>query len=265
MNNAPSFRALVEQDRPLLGMFMFSGSEMLVEILGSTGFDFVILDLEHGRGGVEGLANLIRAAESFGVCPLVRVPDLRAHEIGRALDARAAGVILCHTQTTQQAEEAAALVRYPTDGRRSMCTAIRSSGYSAGGWDDYITRANRDTVFIPLIEDPIGVDNLEKMVTIPGVDGLFVGPGDLSQALGAGSQGHAHPAAIEATRRSIDLARQHDKFSMGVCYPEVTPEAAADLIKRGINALVYSIDARIFFNATRAAVRDIRDAIGAPA
>jgi 2-keto-3-deoxy-L-rhamnonate aldolase RhmA len=238
-------------------MFMFTGSPPLVEILARTGFDFVIIDVEHSVLAIEETTHLVRAAEAAGIIPVIRVPELRPYVVGKALDTGASGIIFPHIRTCEDAECAVALAKYPPQGERSMCTAIRASWYASDGWDDYQRRANADTMVIVLIEDQEAVGNMEDVAAVPGIDALFVGPGDLSQSLGAGDRGHQHPKVHAAVRRSVELAQQHGLFAMSVPYPTVTPDDASRLIDQGIHLIAYSIDERIFFNACRDAIHEL--------
>jgi 2-keto-3-deoxy-L-rhamnonate aldolase RhmA len=239
-------------------MFLFSGSPPLVEILGRTGFDFVIIDVEHSVLAVEGTTHLVRAAESAGIIPIIRVPEARPYIVGKALDTGASGIIFPHIRTQADAELAVQLAKYPPQGERSMCTAIRASWYASAGWEEYQQRANAETMVIVLIEDQEAVANMADIAAVPGVDVLFVGPGDLSQSLGEGHRGHHHPAVRAATAHSVELARRHGKVAMSVPYPTVTPEVARDLGEMGVQLIAYSIDERIFFNACQAVITNLR-------
>lgn len=252
-----SLRQGIASGRPLLGMFMFTGSPPLVEILGRTGFDFVIIDVEHSVIAVEQTTHLVRAAESAGIIPLIRVPEVRPYVVGKALDTGATGIIFSHIRNRQEAEEAVRLCKYPPQGERSMCTAIRSSWYASAGWDEYQRRANDEVMVIALIEDRAAVERMDEIAAVPGLDCLFVGPGDLSQSVGAGHLGHGHPAVEAATRRSAELARQHGKVAMSVPYPSVTPGDVQRLVEMGVQLIAYSIDERVFFNACQAAVSEL--------
>jgi 2-keto-3-deoxy-L-rhamnonate aldolase RhmA len=258
MPHRRTLREAVQGGRPLLGMFMFTGSPPLVEILGRTGFDFVIVDVEHSVIAIEETTHLVRAAESAGVIPLVRVPELRPYVVGKALDTGISGIIFSHIHNRAEAEEAVRLCKYPPAGDRSMCTAIRSSWYASENWSDYQQRANDDLMVIALIEDREAVNNMDEIAAVPGIDVLFVGPGDLSQSVGAGHLGHGHPAVEAATRRSAELARQHGKVAMSVPYPSVTPGDVRGLVDMGVQLVAYSIDERVFYNACQAATRELR-------
>jgi 2-keto-3-deoxy-L-rhamnonate aldolase RhmA len=257
MRSRATLRRALENGRPLIGMFMFTGSPPLVEILARTGFDFVIIDVEHSVLAIEGTTHLVRAAESAGILPVIRVPELSPYVVGKALDTGASAVIFPHIRTREDAERAVALAKYSPQGERSMCTAIRASWYTSDGWDKYQRRANADTMVIVLIEDQEAVENMDEIASAPGVDALFVGPGDLSQSLGAGHHGHQHPQVQAAVRRSVELAQQHGLVAMSVPYPSVTPEDVRNLIAQGIQLIAYSIDERVFFYACRDVIRDL--------
>ena len=239
-------------------MFLFTGSAPLVEIMAHTGFDFVIIDIEHSVIAIEDSTHLVRAAEASGLIPIIRLPELTPYVVGKALDTGVTGIMFSHIRNKEDAELAVRLTKYPPQGERSMCTAIRASGYASAGWSDFQRRANEETMVIALIEDKDAVERMDEIASVPGIDVLFVGPGDLSQSLGAGDRGHEHPAVRAATQRSVELARANGQVAMSVPYPTVSPESATDLMKLGVQLIAYSIDERVFFNACQSVIRALR-------
>jgi 4-hydroxy-2-oxoheptanedioate aldolase len=149
-----------------------------VEAVAQAGFDWVIVDWQHGQFDGEALGLMIQTAALAGAAPLVRVPDNEPWMIQRALDLGACGVVVPLVNTAAQAEAAAAASRYPPVGRRSF-GPIRAS--RAIGWEP--ARANDEIVCIVQIETREALDNVEAIAGTPGVDALFVGPADLALSL----------------------------------------------------------------------------------
>ena len=166
-------------------MQMYTHDPDLVEIVGYTGFDFVMLDMEHNRTNPETMVGLIRAAEVSGLTPLVRVGANDAFLIRSAVESGAQGIVVPHVKTAEEARAAMAASHYPPEGRCGICPAIRASGYAHGNWEEYMAASNRQIMFIPLLEDVEAIDNAEEIIGVlkPGRDAVGVGGADIANAL----------------------------------------------------------------------------------
>jgi 4-hydroxy-2-oxoheptanedioate aldolase len=177
----------------------------LVEMFGLLGFDFVMIDCEHGGLSLEGAEELVRAADAAGVTPILRVPYLHPKEISRALDIGAQGVQIPDVNTAEEARAAVQATKYTPLGRRGMGMA-RAGDYGITiDQTDYIRRANDETMIVAHIESAEAVRNLPQMVAVDGIDVFFFGPADLSQSLGHPGRLN-HPdvqAAIDVGLRTI--------------------------------------------------------------
>lgn len=171
----------------VLGTFMFTYSPTVMEILGHSGFDFVIVDTEHAPTGINDtitLEHIIRAAEVSGTVPLVRIPERSKVMSQKALDAGAKGIVIPFIQTKEDAEEAVKDANYPPLGHRGSCFLTRPTGYSAKFTPDYWDSANENILVVPLIEDQIGLDNIDEILSVPGIDFIFFGGRDYSMSCG---------------------------------------------------------------------------------
>ncbi|MFN8484498.1 MAG: aldolase/citrate lyase family protein [Anaerolineae bacterium] len=177
-------RAAWDAGRPVLGTFAWSASPRCVEIIGHAGFDYVMFDAEHSPIEADRLEDLIRASEAVGLPPLVRIPYLHPSFITRTLDSGAAGIIVPQVNSLADAQIAVAGAKYHPLGRRGMAVA-RPAGFGllAGG-DDYRAAANRETLLIVQVETRDAVEHLPSILALPGIDGILIGPNDLSQSLG---------------------------------------------------------------------------------
>ncbi|MFN8475868.1 MAG: aldolase/citrate lyase family protein [Anaerolineae bacterium] len=177
-------RAAWDEGRSMLGTFGWSASPRVVEVLGYTGFDYVMFDAEHSAIEAERLEELIRAAETAGITPLVRVPYLHPSLITRTLDSGAAGIVVPQVNSLADAQLAVMGAKYHPIGRRGMAIA-RPAGFGlrASG-DDYRTAANRESLLIVQVETRDAVEQLPSILALPGIDGILIGPNDLSQSLG---------------------------------------------------------------------------------
>jgi len=175
---------LLQGPRPLLGIFISIPSPALVEMAGHAGFDFVVIDNEHGPAGIETTEHLIRAARCVGVVPIVRVSGANQQEILRTLDVGASGIQVPQVNTLEQARLVASAAKYPPAGSRGVAFGTRAAGYGFFGGAAYVAAANEQTVVVSHIETVEAVENLDAMLEIEGLDVIFIGPTDLSVSMG---------------------------------------------------------------------------------
>lgn len=168
------------RDELTLGAWCLLPNALSAEMLAKGGFDWVLIDMQHGCMDYELAVNMIRAIDLGGVTPLVRVPWNEPGIIGRMLDAGAMGVVVPMIQDADDARRAVDACLYPPAGRRSF-GPIRVGARDGAG---YFASANERVAVIPMIETADALANVEAIAAVPGVDALFVGPFDLSIALG---------------------------------------------------------------------------------
>ena len=155
-----------------------------VEIFGALGFDFVMIDCEHGPMNLDQVENMVRAAESFHITPIARIPDHAEATILRFLDRGLQGIIIPHVNTAVEAESVARAARYHPDGRRGMGGG-RAHDYGIGVTRDESTAwVNSQILVIPMVEEVEAVDNLDSILAVPGADVFHVAASDLGQSMG---------------------------------------------------------------------------------
>lgn len=177
-----SLRQRIESGQCVTGVFCAIPDPIAIEIVAGSGLDFLCIDAEHSPIDRATLENLIRAADSAGGTPIVRVPSWNSDMIGSALDSGADGVLLPRVSTAKQARRAVDMVRYPPVGVRGAGPG-RASRYGASIMP-YIATANERLLLAIQIETREAVDNLDEIVSVPGIDLIFIGPGDLSVSCG---------------------------------------------------------------------------------
>ena len=246
------FQQLLSEKKPFLGTFVQSGSPEFLEAAGYAGFRFAAIDLEHAYYGVETLVQMLRAGEAAGMSMLARVPCLDATWIKKSLDAGAAGIIVPNIDTAEQAAEAVRLCRFTPDGVRGACPGVRANRYGAGG-SEYYENANRDTAVMALIESPEGVKNFDEIVRVPGLTAVFLGPVDLSVAMGLKGDANA-PAVREALLTMVDKAKATD---VPVGALGLDPAFARELFARGLDFLAYGIDTILMYQKCREIVEAV--------
>ena len=205
-----SFRDRTLAGETLLGLFLDLGSAASAEVCGAVGYDWLLVDLEHGAGSEADLAGQFRAIEVAGdSTPLVRPQSGERIRIGRALDLGARGVMVPRLDSAAQAREAVTFLRYPPDGIRGVATRVRGAGLGVVGHPD-IHRLNERVVGIIQIESVGGLRDADEIAAIDGVDVLFVGPADLSHSLGIPGQVQ-HADYLAALDRVVAACRAHGK------------------------------------------------------
>ncbi|GAA1173551.1 HpcH/HpaI aldolase family protein [Nesterenkonia xinjiangensis] len=203
---SPTLRErLTDSDRPLVGGWVCSGSPVMAEVMAGGGLDVLLLDMEHAPNGLESILAQLHAVSGYPVTPIVRVPSADAVTIKQVLDLGAQNILVPMVSTAEEAREVAAAAQYPPAGRRGIGSALARSGR----WSrvpDYLARgAEHVSVFVQ-IETVEGVENAEDIAAVDGIDGIFLGPSDLSASMGLLGQ-QTHPDVVAAVERSFAAGR----------------------------------------------------------
>lgn len=185
---------------PSIGTWMSMAHPSIGEILAMAGYDFVVVETEHTAIDVSEVLSLLIAIEGRGSVPLVRLAWNDPIQAKAVLDSGAAGVLVPMVNTRVDAELAVRMTKYPPLGSRGVGLA-RAQGYGTN-FDEYVRRANDDTLLMVQIEHKDGVANVEEILSVPGVDGTFIGPYDLSMSLGLAGQ-ITHPDVLAAKERVL--------------------------------------------------------------
>jgi 4-hydroxy-2-oxoheptanedioate aldolase len=198
-------KAKLAAGEPALGVSVMFPSPQLVEMLGAFGFDWVLLDCEHGALTLPDVEAMAMAAQASGMTPIARPATRSAEHIAQVLDRGVLGVQVPHVASAEDARAAVQAVKYHPLGRRSLAAGTRAANYDAHrGLADYVREANEATLVAVQIEDEAALANLDAILAVEGIDVFFVGPSDLSQSMG-------HPGNAKAPRvaQAIDscLAR----------------------------------------------------------
>jgi len=181
--------------QPPLGSWLMSGSANVAEAMGQCGFDFLVVDMEHSPIEITDAVALLRAIAATPAQPLVRLSWNDQVVVKRVLDAGARSLMFPFIQSVEEARAAVSYTRYPPEGVRGVAGVHRASRYGRAG--DYLKTANNDIAVVLQLETPEAIARLPQIAAVPGVDALFVGPGDLSAAMGRiGEIGHPDVQAL---------------------------------------------------------------------
>lgn len=236
----------------MVGVWAMSGSPVAAEALGCAGYDFVVLDMEHGPNDVPRTLALLQAVAGTPAAPVVRLPWNDAVVVKQVLDIGAQTLMFPFVQTAEEAARAVAATRYPPDGIRGVAGMSRATRF--GGVADYVGRAAQQLCVIVQIETAEAVGRLADIAAVPGVDCIFIGPSDLSASLGRiGQPGHAE------VRRALADAAQACKTAGTPCGILASDAAvAADYLGYGYDWVAVSSDLGLMMAAARRDVATLK-------
>ncbi len=209
MKISPDFRKRVLAREWLVGTFLNLGSPITVEIAGLAGFDWLLIDHEHGPGGEDTLLHQLHAASGTPAFPVVRIAANETPRFKRALDMGASGVMAPYVSTAAEARAAVAAVRYPPHGVRGVAKFNRGAGFG-GDFEEYYLHGHERLLTVVQIETTEAVNNIDEIAAVDGADVLFVGPTDLSYNMGIRDQLESEPFTA-ALKKVSAAAKKHGK------------------------------------------------------
>jgi 2-keto-3-deoxy-L-rhamnonate aldolase RhmA len=234
--------------RPVLATFVIVPRVEIVELAAVAGFDAVILDQEHGPLAIAELPSLVACAQGSGIAALVRVPECRAKAIEAALDVGADGVLVPHVSSGAAAGEAVAASRFAPEGRRGANPWVRAARYGAAA--DFAKAANERCACVAMVEGRAGIDAVDEILATPGLDAIFMGPVDLSHALGVPGETE-HALVVETV---ADLVERGRAVGVATAVFAPTPEAARRWLDLGVRLVALSVDTALALDGFRRAV-----------
>ncbi|MDR5726635.1 MAG: aldolase/citrate lyase family protein [Terriglobia bacterium] len=215
-------------------------------MLAACGMEFVIFDMEHGRCDISLLAEMIASCRGSDIVPIARIPDVSFRPLSRVLDIGARGVMVPRVETREQAQDIVAQLKYAPQGRRGVALGIAHDLYQAGDRSAF-AKINEDIVVILLLETEKAFENLEDIVSVPGVDIAWMGHYDLTVSMGIPAQ-FDHPRFLTAMDSLISVCRRHG-VAPGFLPP--TAESAVHWIQKGFRAISLGSDIGVFLEALR--------------
>ncbi len=226
-------------------------------LLAQCGYDYFIIDNEHGTYSAETVSNMIAAARGAGIAVIVRIPEIRRETIIKPLDAGAAGLLVPQVNTAGQAREIIVHAKYPPMGDRGVGLRRAHSRYGKVDAAEYLKQANQDTFIAVQAENPTAIENLEEIATVPGVDCVFVGPMDLSVGLGIPGQ-VTHPREVEAIDRVVEVCRRHNVVT-GILMFDVA--VLKPWVEKGMRFVAYSSDVSLLADAAARGIEELRSVV----
>jgi 4-hydroxy-2-oxoheptanedioate aldolase len=250
-------KELWKQGKPAVQGWCSTGNPYIAEMMAHAGFDAVVIDWQHGIGvNQDSVLACLQAMGSSDAVPIVRVPRNSPEYISYVLDAGAFGVIVPMVNSYAEAEAAGRACRYAPRGYRSIA-ACRAS--LTEPLEEYIKRANDDVICLVMVETVIALEQVEEIARAPEIDGLYIGPSDLSLDMGLGLSDWANDNRhLTAVQRIFAAARAH---GIVACHHGATPAVSAKFIKMGSMLCQVGNDMRLLTTATAQALTAFREGI----
>jgi len=243
----------------IVGFFFNSGTVVSLEVLGKLGFDFAVIDAEHCPYDFHQIEDFIRAAECSGLVPIVRTVDCSRNYILKTLDLGAVGLFLPFIKTADEVRQAISFAKYPPVGERGLghghkVAYGRDPIVLTGRAEDYLEWANENTLVIPQCETVQAVENIEEILAVKGVAGIFIGPYDLSISMGIPCQ-FDNPKFKDTVEHVRSACVKAGKFvlTMGM-----TPEDAKQKFDKGFSG-VLATDTFFLTKAAQSYINDINE------
>ena len=230
----------------LNGCWLNLGSPLTAEIVGLAGFDWVLIDLEHGAGSEKDVLHQLQALEHTSAAPIIRVESSERQRIHRVLDMGAEGIMCPRVSNAEEAKRVVSALRYPPDGDRGVAKMVRATGFGQH-FTAYHQNAKDDILGVVQIETLEVLDHLEAIAALDGVDVLFVGPADLSMALGHFGE-LDHPQFKEALQATISAAQKAGKATGILLF---NPDDFKTYHDMGIRMIACGADATFVANGAR--------------
>ncbi len=231
-----------------LGTMVFEFSTTgIARLVASAGAEFVLFDMEHTAWSIETIRALLATSGAADIVPLVRAPATEYHFLARVLDAGAMGLMVPMVESAQQAERIVNFAKYPPLGRRGAAFGVSHDDYTSGAITAKIASANQEQLLIAQVETAAGVEQVDAIAAVEGIDVLWIGQTDLSCSLGIPGD-FSHPKFQQAVEQVIQACRRHDKAAGFMC---LSAAEGAAMLERGFRMLAYSGDLWIYQQALR--------------
>jgi 4-hydroxy-2-oxoheptanedioate aldolase len=255
---ARTLREKIAGRKPVIGTMMVEfGGHATIGVTADAGFDFIMIDCEHGNANQRDVEATIEAGYQNGICTILRPPNGDRGIITRSLDAGAGGIIVPFCSTLEEVRHVVRTSKYTPVGQRGVHLLRGHTRHRRPDPSSFMAEANRDLFTIIQIELASAVDLVEEIAAMEGVDGLYIGPGDLSVDLGVPGQWSA-PPVMDAIRRTANACQSHDKI-MGCHVGRVTE--IPPLRQLNVQMFGYSCDISMYQKAAQDVVTEFRSTL----
>ena len=252
-----NIKRMAANGQKALGTFFELGGIAAAECLGIAGLDFFVIDTEHGPFDVESALPAIMAADRRGMTPFVRIKDSSRPSVLKMLDIGAKGLVVPCVNTTEEVERLVEYAKYYPTGRRGFSFTLAGAfGYAdfARDTQTYFDTSNRETLLIPQCETRGCLDHIEEIASMEGVDGIFIGPYDLSVALGKPAQ-MDNPELVDAIRHILKACKANGKISMIFTGKA---DAVKTFFDQGFDCVACGMDATFLIEAYKSLIARVK-------
>ncbi len=248
-------KRVLQQGGTSLGTMVFEfPTTGIGRIAAEAGAEFVIYDMEHTGWGIETIRGLIATTRAADTVPMVRVPATEYNLISRPLDVGAMGIMVPMVESADQARKIVSSARYPPVGRRGAAFGVAHDDYTGGDIIAKMASANDEIFLIAQIETADGIENIDAIAAVDGIDCLWIGHFDLTNFLGIPGQ-FTHPVYLDAVQRVLDACQKHEKTPGIMCGDVATGRGQ---LAEGFRALAYSGDLWIYQQGLRDGLAALR-------
>ena len=253
-----AMRQALDQGKTVFGtMIQEVRTPAIMEVMATAGCDFVFVDMEHGAFNMETVADMIKVGRLAGVTPLVRVPNDQYHLVARVLDAGAQGVMIPRVEERSRVEQVASWCRYPPEGCRGCSILKGHTDYRPEPMSEFTKQVNRENLLILQIERKAAVQDIDNLLSVPGVDAALLGPNDLALSLGIPND-IAHPLMVESIERVVQACDRRG-IPSGIHVKSL--EVLKTWMAKGMRIIVYSTDLSFLLSGARDGLKVLREAI----
>jgi 4-hydroxy-2-oxoheptanedioate aldolase len=250
-------RKHLTEDRPAFGLFVNFNDPTMIELAGLAGFDFVHIDLQHTARGGETVVNLLRAAQAWGVGTLLRAPSPHSEFLSRLLDIGVDAVIAPDVKSYEDVRAVVDATRYPPLGQHGIgSSAVKYMRPPLEPGEKLPEFLNRTQVVGIMVETVEALEDLEKIVSVKGLDFVFFGPSDLSFAMGLSGE-PGHPALREAVMKGIDVVKSAGLAWGTMPNHPAIPISPDELVEMGARIMVLSADVQLVMQAMNSATSTV--------
>jgi 4-hydroxy-2-oxoheptanedioate aldolase len=249
-------KQLLRENKPAIGTWLVLPDPFAAQFMARVGFDWLNVEMEHSPITLETAALMFQMIAQAGSVPLVRIPWNTGENVKRVLDCGAWGIVFPMTNSKTEAEAAVAAAKYPPRGFRSVGGSMQAMSFGTDS-STYYARANDEIMVIIQIEHIKAVERADEILSVPGIDAMFIGPTDLSASMGLKPSGDAEDRRVqEAISHARAVAARHGVAS-GIHV--FSPEAVAQRIKEGFRFIALASDVRFMTGGARAALGRLRN------
>jgi 2-keto-3-deoxy-L-rhamnonate aldolase RhmA len=231
----------------------------VAQVFSTAGFSWYYVDMEHGRLSYEGLEHISNASKAAGIVPVAGATSIADHLVVRPLDAGAMGVVVPHVETASEVEQIVQWTRYPPIGARGLLPRGVFNNFERVDTVEWIESQNQEVLVAVKVESAAGIDNIDEIASVPGLDAILIGPGDLSLSMGIPGQ-TGHPDVRDAISKMLRAVKRSG--IVGGPHTGRNPKEIAEWVEQGATFMAVTTDSSLLYEISAATVGETKDLLG---